>query len=272
MRNVMSVLPVLLLVTGCSSADKTSPTPVPTAAAAGAHAGAAVEADSAVGGARSVKQENDLFSFEYSYPAAAGAIPALRAMLDADLNKQLGELRKSSSKARDDAKKEGFDYRAYSRIQSWKVVTDVPGWLSLSAEFYDYTGGAHGNHWFGSMLWDKQARKPRDPLEPYVSKEALSGAIRKPFCTELDRQRAAKRGKPAVPGSTDEFDACIDPVAETVILGSTNGKTFDRIGILVPPYEAGPYVEGNYEVTLPVTPALLEAVKPEFRPAFSVVK
>ena len=69
---------------------------------------------------------------------------------------------------------------------------------------------------------------------------------------------------------TGLFDDCIDPVKSTVILGSSNKRTFDRIGVLVGPYEAGPYAEGDYEVTLPVTQAVLAAVRPEYRAAFSL--
>jgi hypothetical protein len=39
---------------------------------------------------------------------------------------------------------------------------------------------------------------------------------------------------------------------------------------LVPPYEAGPYAEGAYEVTLPVSAAVVAAVKGEYRPSFEV--
>ena len=35
------------------------------------------------------------------------------------------------------------------------------------------------------------------------------------------------------------------------------------------PYVAGPYVEGHYELDFPMTPAMLEAVKPAYRSAFS---
>jgi hypothetical protein len=119
-------------------------------------------------------------------------------------------------------------------------------------------------------VWDRKADQRRDPLDLFTSKEALSRAIRQPFCAALNRERAKKRGEPVKPGSTDEFDQCIDPVASTVILGSTNRQAFDRIGVLVGPYEAGPYVEGDYEVTLPVTDAVLGAVKPEYRAAFAV--
>ena len=101
---------------------------------------------------------------------------------------------------------------------------------------------------------------------------ALSAAIRAPFCAALNQQRAEKRGEPVDPKSKQEFDTCIDPAKQTVILGSTDKAHFNRIGILVDPYAAGPYAEGNYEVTLPVTAAVLKAVKPLYRRAFAVPK
>ena len=66
------------------------------------------------------------------------------------------------------------------------------------------------------------------------------------------------------------FYDCIKPSEQTVILGSSNGKAFDKIGILVGPYAAGPYAEGDYELTFPVTARLLAAAKPEYRAAFAV--
>ena len=60
-----------------------------------------------------------------------------------------------------------------------------------------------------------------------------------------------------------------------VILGiavalSSNRRAIDRLGLLVGPYVAGAYAEGSYDITLPVTPAVLKAVKPEYRGAFAV--
>jgi hypothetical protein len=65
------------------------------------------------------------------------------------------------------------------------------------------------------------------------------------------------------------FSECIDPTDSTIILGSSNRQGFDRIGVLVAPYEAGPYAEGTYEVTVPVTRAVMDAVKPVYRSAFA---
>ena len=218
--------------------------------------------------ARDVKEENELYQFEYAYPAQAAAIASLRAMLEADLARNRDELATEAKEGAALARESSFPFNPYSRSVNWQVVTDLPGWLSLSALVGFYSGGAHPNYVFDTLLWDRAADKRRAPVDLFTSAAALSAAIRAPFCRELDRQRAKKRGGDQASSGISEFDACIDPAAQTVILGSSNGRTFDRIGVLIAPYAAGPYAEGEYEVTLPVTAKVLEAVRPEYRAAF----
>jgi hypothetical protein len=55
----------------------------------------------------------------------------------------------------------------------------------------------------------------------------------------------------------------------TIFLGSSDGESFDRIGIYYAPYTAGPYAEGEFEFTLPVTKAVLDTVRPAYREAFT---
>jgi len=219
---------------------------------------------------RSVKVSNDLYEFEYAYPAKVGAIAGLKAVLDRRLEAARRELTKGAAQDQAEAKKNDYPYRQHSSGAEWKVVADLPRWLSLSDEAYTYTGGAHGMTMFDSLLWDRQANRPLEPIALFANKAALSRAIRQPFCDLLDKERAKRRGEPVNRKSGDEFDECIDPVENTVLLGSTNGKTFDRIGILVGPYAAGSYAEGTYDITVPVTPAVLATVKPEYRGEFSV--
>lgn len=226
----------------------------------------------AASGGRAVKDDTALYTFDYAYPAAAAAIPPLKVRLDADLARRRVKLAADARAGAAEAKANDFPFNKYAWSQSWAVVTDLPGWLSLSASYWTYTGGAHGMSWSGAMLWDRRAGVPRNPLDLFTSKAALAAAIRAPFCSALDRQRAEKRGEPVRRSSGDEFDKCIDPTAETVILGSRGRQGFDRIGILVAPYSAGPYDEGSYEVTVPVTPAVLAAVKPAFRTSFTAGK
>lgn len=266
MRSIALLIPALLLAACNQSEEAKSPAAEVTQAtlAASPAATAAVVPASA----RKVSEDNDLYVFDYSYPAAAAVIPALKASLDADLDKQKAELVRQSTASKKEAEKNGFPFNAYSRGYDWQVVTDTPGWLSMSSMVSTYTGGAHPNYWFDTILWDKQANQRRDPKDLFVSKEALAKVIQPEFCRQIDRQRAEKRGEPVKKGSDDPFAQCLDPSAYTIILGSSNGKAFNRIGVLVPPYEAGPYVEGDYEATIPVNAAIIDVVKPEFRSSF----
>ncbi len=224
------------------------------------------------GGSRKVKETGPLYDFEYAYPAEAGAIPALKAWLDADLKKQREDLIAEAKDGKADAKTNDYPFNGYSSGLTWSRVADLPGWLSLSGLTYEFTGGAHPNHGYAALLWDKTANRQRTATDLFLSKAAFSAAIRDVFCDALDRQRETKRGEKVNRASGDEFDACLDPAESTVILGSSNHQTFDRLGVLIGPYEAGPYAEGDYEVSLPVTQAVLDAVKPEYKAAFSLKK
>lgn len=224
----------------------------------------------AVPAGRSVDASNDLYAFSYSYPDAAGAVPALKDLLDTQLYDARDQLASSSHDDQVAAKKQGFPYHQHSYTAKWEVVTDLPGWLSLSAEIYTFSGGAHGMTNFDTLLWDRRAEKIRKPRDLFTSTDALRNAIRDPFCDALDKEREKRRGEPVQRDSGQIFTECIDPAAQTLILGSTNGQTFDRIGILVAPYEAGPYAEGTYEVTLPVTGKVMAILKPQYRTGFSI--
>lgn len=221
-----------------------------------------------VAAARSEKESNEVYEFEYAYPADAAAIPGLKDLLDQRLADARSELAAEAQKAQNEAKADGYPYRTYSGGTSWSVVTDTPRFLSLSAESYTYSGGAHGMSFFDTLLWDKQAGKALEPSELFASDDALRDAIRQPFCKGLDRERSKRRQ--GQDWSSDQmFSECIDPTDSTIILGSSNRQGFDRIGVLVAPYEAGPYAEGTYEVTVPVTRAVMDAVKPVYRSAFA---
>lgn len=222
-----------------------------------------------VGQDRKVKESNDRYEFEFNYPAAADAIPQLKAKFDADLAEQRAQLVTESREAADEAKKEGFPFHPHSYSVDWKVVTDLPNWLSLSTIVSTYEGGAHPNYVFDALLWDKAAGGQIAAVDLFTSKAALSKAIGPAFCDAIDSQRAEKRGERIERESGDMFTNCLDPLDYTVILGSAGRVGFDRIGVLVPPYEAGPYAEGSYEVTLPVTAKILALVKPEYRKFFT---
>lgn len=218
---------------------------------------------------RAISLDTPLYSFSYSYPAAAGRIPALKLWLDRQAADHRSGIAGQAREARDEARKDKSSFISYDSSTDWAVVTDLPGWLSLSGMEEEFTGGAHPNHGPTALLWNKQAGKQMEALDLF-DKAALAAAIKEPFCQALNKEREDRRGEPIKPDSTDDFDACIDPLKEVLILGSADHAHFTRIGILIGPYEAGPYAEGDYDITLKVTPQVLAAVKPAWRSAFAV--
>lgn len=264
MRLNLLLLPALVALSACQQAEAPAAKPEATAVAS------ASASPTTAPVARSLEEETKLYSLSYSYPVEAAAIPALAAVLEAELKQHRGEVIKDAGEGQKDAKEAGYEFRPFARGVDWSLVTETPGWVSLLAEVYTYSGGAHPNHDFAAMLWDKAAGQRRAASDLFVSPKALSKAIRNDFCREIDKQRAEKRGEPVKRGESGVFDDCIDPLESTLILGSSNRRTFDRIGIMVAPYDAGPYAEGDYEVTLPVGPAVLAVVRPEFKAAFSL--
>lgn len=265
MRMALILTPLILL----AACGQEEPAPVATAGAAEVTAPVATEAAPPPAQAVDVKTENPRYSFAYAYPAAAAGIPALRALLDADLAKSRVELAANAREGESASKQDGFDFSPYEQSTRWTLVTELPGWLSLKRDSYEFTGGAHGNSGTSALLWDKAANQRRDPLALFVSKAAFDAALRGAFCDALDRERGKRRGAPVDRTSGDGFEECLAPSSITVLLGSSNRQQFNRIGFVADPYAAGPYAEGSYEVTLPVTPALIRAVRPEYRALFA---
>ncbi|WP_191229190.1 DUF4163 domain-containing protein [Aurantiacibacter xanthus] len=243
-----------------------TPTP-PEAVASGAD-----EAEAPAGGARQVKEETDTFVFEYSYPQAAGDNPVLAKWLDNQLEKRRDELALNAARDKETARDNGFPFNKYFSTTEWQVVADLPGWLSLSAEISTYTGGAHSNYGFDSMVWDEERNIPVEPIAFFTSPDALDAVLGKELCEQLNKERGKRRGEPVPEGSTEMFDACVAISEPNLLLGSAGGHKFDRIGVKIAPYIAGPWVEGSYEFTFAMTPAMLETVRPEYREIFAVGK
>ena len=266
---------VVLLLAACSSSDEPTPTPSAKASAAATAsdpapaASASATASARSAGAVSSESDDGVLEFTYKHPAEVGAISELAALIRAEADKARAEARKTALEEQASAKTDGYELHTHSLGIEWQVVTQTPRFLSLSNSFYSFTGGAHGNYGFEGLVWDRQAGKRMAASDLFVSKAALKAAVLKPFCAGLDAERR-KKGM-ATPEVDAVFPRCVDPLSEaTIVPGSTNRRAFNRIGFLMDPYVAGSYAEGSYEVTLPVTPAILAVVKPEFRDAFAL--
>jgi hypothetical protein len=275
--SLRSFLPLLCLaLAGCWRGSESPPSGQPSATASTAPATPqptpSATATATPAGANEVKETNDLYSFSYSWPAAAGNIPPLAQRLEGELEASKKELIANADKGKDESESNGFPYNPHYFSEKWKVVANLPHWLSLTGDFSTYTGGAHGNYGRETIVWDKKVGRGFPAIEMFASPRALSDALGDKLCAALDRERAKRRkGEPKGEG-VSEFDKCVGVDEATVLVGSSNGKTFNRIGVWFGPYVAGPYAEGAYELNFGVDKAILEAVKPAYKAAFSRVR
>ncbi|MDZ4307403.1 DUF4163 domain-containing protein [Allopontixanthobacter sp.] len=258
------VTATLLTLAACSPASEAH-----RSQEAGSSATAAARASTAEG--VSVEEENDLYSYKFAYPAAVGAIPPLAREIERRADAAKSEMRANAEAERKLTAEEGFPYRQQSLLAEWKVAANLPDWLSLTYEFATYTGGAHGIYGVTSLVWDKQTGRAMEGVEMFVSPAALTSAVAATYCPALDRQRK-QRNAGAPDDQSGTFGQCPEVTQLTVIPGSSNGRTLDRIGLYAGPYVAGSYADGSYEVTLPVDAQVLAAVKPKYRAAFSAVR
>ena len=275
MKKVLVMVAVAALA-GCSAQEQDAPPQATATATAGDQTAVA---DSAAADAPDAKAFDFSDSeesgggertFEYSWPAKVAAIPELAALLDKKRADALADQKKSHKESLEVCPPDAISCRNMSLDLEWQVVTDTPRFLSLSNSFDTYMGGAHGLNGKGSLVWDRQSGEALDPVDLFTSADALGKAIRPAACALLDKERAQRRGEPVPSGSSEWPNQCPELDETTVFLGSSNGKTFDRIGVYYGPYVAGAYAEGDFEYTVPVTKAVVDAAKQGYRSAFSI--
>ena len=268
-----------IVLAACSEGDEnTADTTASASAAPVSQASASASASSSASDVEGVefkkveKRDGGTFDFSYSWPAEVSAEPKLAAALKSDMDSALASERAEWEKMIADAPADCVSCRSRGFSRDWEVVADLSRFLSLSMQIYGYTGGAHGNGGTRGVVWDRQAEARVRPMDFFTSAPALENAVHARYCPALNRERERKRGMPVDPNGDDMFSGCPSIDELRVLLGSSDGKAFDRIGLIADPYVAGSYAEGSYEVTLPVTTALLDAVRPEYRAAFALRK
>lgn len=216
------------------------------------------------------REKTALLDFSYAYPADAAALPALAGKLEGDMRDDKADalnIARQDKQARSD---NGAPFRPHQMRSQWTVTASTAGLMALLQEKYVYADGGHGMTTYKSLVWDKQNQKEIELAAMMTSPDAFSTAVRDRFCEALDAMRAQKRGAPVV-RNDGEFNQCLDPINQTLALASSNGRSIDGLMVVVAPYQAGPYAEGSYRIALPATPAMVNAIRPEYRRAFRAV-
>lgn len=265
------VMAAALVLAACSSPEEVAgATATATASAEAAATAAAPAKAQAVAFEDNAEKDGGTREFAYGWPAKVSAIPALAERFTAERDKVLAEQKADwESSLAEFPGEDCVSCKSLSFSKEWKVVTDLPRYLSLSADIYLYTGGAHGNSGFDALVWDREAGEALETRALFISDAALEDALGAGWCKALKVERQRRMGADFV---DDGFFPCPDTTQLTVLLGSSDRKAFNRIGLIAAPYVAGSYAEGPYEVTLPVTARVLAAVKPEYKAAFALAK
>ena len=214
--------------------------------------------------------ETSFREFSYSWPRQVTAIAPLAAAFEKDRQALLAEQKALWAQSKEACPEEFASCRRNFLELEWQVVADTPRFLSLSSTIATYTGGAHGNYGRSSTVWDRAAEEQLDPVHFFTSLAALEEALGAAVCDTLNAERAKRRGASVTPDPDDWSSACVPMEDAVLFLGSSDGARFDKLGVYYGPYVAGAYAEGDFEFTLPVTAAVMEAIKPASREAFAI--
>ena len=207
--------------------------------------------------------------YSYSWPVEVSREPDLVRQFKARIAEDLASQKRDWLSSMADCPADAVSCRNNSLSVEWKVVADLPRFLSLSSDVATYTGGAHGNYGRSALVWDREAEKSFDPKDMF-DLAALEKATASARCRLLNAERAERRGEPVPANSSEWSEDCPDMDSVILFVGSSSRKAFDRLGFYYGPYVAGSYAEGEYEVDLPVDAAILAAAKPQYRAAFAV--
>jgi hypothetical protein len=226
---------------------------------------------SAPAAGRIVDVSNSDYEFSFGYPAEVMAIPKLKAIMEKEIKDGQSYLAKSAIEAKADSEKNSYPYNPYQSGTVWEVAADTNALLSLSGFYSSYSGGAHGNYGFGARIWDKKAKKLlKNSSDVFTNPKSALELVRQDYCNGLNAARREKLGADWKAEDDGVFSGCPAFADLAIVFRGDKGKPINRIAFIAAPYVAGSYAEGEYEVELPMTAKLVEAVKNGYRGAFVV--
>ena len=209
-----------------------------------------------------------VYEFSYDYPQEAQNIPALSAYL----SKQAGMKKRkliSGASPKHGRLKRNQSPHGDQDITTWTLSANTDKLLVLDGQFKSYLGGAHGDYSSDSLYWDKRSKRRIRFEDIFISRESFQNALQSQFCAALDAQRHEKRSGDTV---RQEYWECPPLMTGITTIPSSGhaGRAIDHILFRLDPYMAGPFGEGEYLITLKVTPTLLEVIKPTWRSEFTL--
>lgn len=184
-------------------------------------------------------------------PDAIKAQPDLHARLYAE---EVRKLRQFSEGAQSDLTEAGSDPEQprFGNTVTVTTAAETSKLFSLKRTSFE-TGGAHPNTLTSGILWDK-ALKRQIGLADLFRKGADLTTLDQALCSALNTAKRARVPDGAMLTFDSKPFAC--PRASTTAFVLTPGDASGKaagLTFLIGPYQAGPYVEGGYEIAVPAT-------------------
>ncbi|WP_426267493.1 hypothetical protein [Sphingomonas sp. LHG3443-2] len=205
--------------------------------------------------------------FRYVWSNEAQAVPALSRRFRADAATRKAEMLRMAAAEKAFRRKAKLDWNGLQFSREWQTPGQSAALLSLVSTTSAYTGGAHPNTNTKALLWDRRANREITTAALLQSGKSWDGAIRHPFCVLLDRERAKRRQGPVNGDNWASQCPALKELTVALVDQNRNGR-FDHVAVAADAYVAGPYAEGAYTITLPLTAAMLTRLKPAYRAGF----
>jgi len=216
-----------------------------------------------------VDRKGDTVEFNYAWSAEASATPPLVRRLRSDLETAWSAASTTAQADRVAALAANRPFNGHQFSRRWTTAGQSSRLLSLESQTMIVTGGAQPSHGADALLWDRRARAEIKAERLFGTGNDLAKLVHAPYCVTLEGERAKRRGSAVQPG--DAFSACPQLRALAVVPADSNAnRRFDRVRLVAPNGVAGAYAEGRYDIAIPVTAAMLAAIKPAYRSSFEV--
>lgn len=204
------------------------------------------------------KYETETLNSEIAIAPEALAEPGLGLDL---VRASLHSTARLAETAAEDAEANPEFFRRYSIAQNWVLEMELPGFLSLQGTMWMYTGGAHGNVEYGTILWSQDAggEVPITALFEAGGPDApvwqvLSDDLYERWMAEWS-ERAGEPLDPADDSWQQGARTTLAPKPESfsafLLLPSDVADKAGGLRFIYAPYALGPYAAGAFEFEVP---------------------
>lgn len=217
---------------------------------------------------KTIRSNDEVFISDLRIPVIQRLRDAkLQSKLNSDFEKDIMKFNNDTEKiAREwekEAKKQGWEIYPYDAATDFKVHYNDNNLLSISVDYYEYTGGAHGNYEKKTKNIDLKTGKKIALKDLFKDGVKYKDVINKEIKTQI--QAAAQQMKKEMERDGVKYKDKDAPYKD--FKGVSDKQSFyieeGNIVVYFGLYEIGSYVDGIPEFRVPIS-QIKDNIKPEF--------